>query len=95
MADKIFCGSAKIIQTQYGEMTKGSFSREDLQKLTDNLNEKGYVNWNLKEKKNKVEGKATHYIEIDDWKPKGVQQSAVESSDNGTSSAPADDDLPF
>lgn len=71
---KKFCGSAKIITTQFGPLTKGSFNQSDLKVLTDNLNEKGWVNWVIKEKKEKVEGKPTHYIEIDDYKPMSENQ---------------------
>ena len=82
MAEKIFCGSAKTIQTQYGEMTKIAFTADDLSKMRDNL-DKGWVNLVLKEKKNKVEGKPTHYLEIDDWKPTTIEADAPV------------DDLPF
>jgi len=79
MSDKVFCGNAKIITTQYGEMTKISFSESDLKKLMENL-DNGWVNTVLKEKKNKVEGKPTHYLEVDNWKPEA--KAEVPSSDN-------------
>jgi len=66
--EKIFCGNGKIINTQYGEMTKISFSKKDLETMLDNL-DNGWINTVLKEKKNKVEGKPTHYLEVDTWKP--------------------------
>jgi len=68
---KIYGGNAKIIQTKFGEMTKISQSRSDLEKLLAylNANDLEWVNLVLKEKQEKVEGKPTHYLEVDDWKP--------------------------
>lgn len=82
MTEKQFCGSAKIIETQYGEMTKVSFSEKDVEVLKNNL-DNGWVNAVIKEKMNKQEGKPTHYLQVDTWKPE-------------VKAAPAkDEDLPF
>lgn len=67
MSDKIFCGSGKIISTKYGELTKISFSQKDLDTLQANM-VNGWINLVVKEKKEKVEGKPTHYLEVDTWK---------------------------
>ena len=83
--EKVFCGSGKVITTQYGEMTKISFSKKDLETMLANL-ENGWINTVLKEKKTKVEGKATHYLEVDTWKPE-AKVTKMESV--------AKDDLPF
>jgi len=69
MADKVFCGNAKVVPTKYGEMVKISFSKKDLQTMIDNLSESGWINTVLKEKKEKIEGKPTHYLEVDNYKP--------------------------
>jgi hypothetical protein len=68
---KIYGGNAKKIQTKFGEMWKVSQSRKDLENLLKYLNENDseWVNLVLKEKQEKVEGKPTHYLEVDDWKP--------------------------
>jgi hypothetical protein len=52
-------------------MTKISQSRTDLEKILAylNANDSEWVNLVLKEKQEKVEGKPTHYLEVDDWKP--------------------------
>lgn len=63
---KIFCGNAKIVPTKYGEMIKISFSKKDLETMLANLNN-GWINTVLKEKKEKIEGKPTHYLEVDNW----------------------------
>ena len=91
MADKIFCGNGKVINTQYGDLTKISFSQKDLETLTKALNN-GWVNTVLKEKKNKVEGKPTHYLEVDTWEPKGALKSNEKKVMN---TEPEDDGLPF
>lgn len=102
MADKIFCGNAKVINTKYGELTKISFSKKDLETMLANLSEKGWINTVLKEKKNKVEGKPTHYLEVDTFEFKGALGSAerkeMQSNDLpvGAKVEPEDDDdLPF
>ena len=70
--EKIFCGSGKIIPTQYGELTKISFNKDDINKMVSHMKKENsdWVNLVIKEKQNKVEGKPTHYLEIDTWKPK-------------------------
>ncbi len=71
MSDKIYCGSAKIVPTQYGELTKVSFHKDDINKMVSYMKENGgdWINLVVKEKKEKVQGKATHYLEVDTWKP--------------------------
>jgi RNA binding exosome subunit len=79
--EKIFCGSGKIIKTQFGEMVKMSYSEKDLQTMLANL-KNGWVNTVLKEKKNKVDGKPTHYVEIDNFEATAKQsQSSNQTSD--------------
>ena len=86
MSDKIYIGSGKVTKTQYGDLTKISFTAEDIKKLQNNLSN-GWVNLVLKEKKTKVEGKSTHYLEVDTWKPKGGKTN--------TGAVNVSDDLPF
>jgi RNA binding exosome subunit len=77
---KIYGGNAKIIETKFGQMTKISQSRSDLEKLLAylNANDTEWVNLVMKEKQEKVEGKATHYLEVDDWKPMQAANKATE-----------------
>lgn len=69
--EKIYCGSAKTISTQYGELTKVSFSKDDINKMVGYMNEtkSDWVNLVIKEKKEKVPNKPTHYLEVDTYKP--------------------------
>ena len=66
--EKVFAGSGRTVKTKYGEMTKISFSRKDLETLMANL-DNGWVNTILKAKKEVVEGKPSHYLEVDFYKP--------------------------
>lgn len=65
--EKVFCGSAKVIPTKFGDLTKVSFSQKDIDTIQANMNN-GWINLVIKEKREKVEGKATHYLEVDNWK---------------------------
>ena len=57
-------------------MWKISQNRSDLEKLLKYLNDNDleWVTQVLKEKMEKVEGKPTHYLEVDEWKPIGVKE---------------------
>jgi len=90
MSERQFCGSGKVIPTQYGDLTKISFSEKDLEVLKSNLSN-GWVNCVLKEKKEKQENKPTHYLEIDNWKP---EQSKKPEPKEYNPDSP-DEDLPF
>lgn len=90
---KLFCGSGKEQTTKFGKMLKISFSKKDLDMLNSQLSN-GWVNCVVKEKKDKVEGKPTHYLEIDLWKPKeGVAGTTVNPVVSGASDK--DSGLPF
>jgi len=51
MADKIYVGNGKSRTTEYGDKMGLSFSKADLEVMINNLNEKGYINLNLNERK--------------------------------------------
>jgi hypothetical protein len=92
MADeKIYCGSAKVIKTQHGELTKVSFHKEDINKIVKWMkdNSSDWANLVVKEKREPKEGKPTHYLEIDTWKPtkQPPEQPQVDNAKN--------DGLPF
>jgi hypothetical protein len=71
MSEKIYCGNAKIVKTQYGDLTKISLSKQDLDKMDAHMreNQSNWINLVLKEKKETQPGKPTHYLEVDNWKP--------------------------
>lgn len=94
MSEKIFCGAGKEIETKYGSMLKLSFSKTDLEKLADNLNESGWVNAVVKSRKNPTENQ-THYIEIDNWKPAETYKSEERDDKTEEQNDKAEEDLPF
>jgi hypothetical protein len=89
MSEPIYIGNGKEIVTKYGNMLKISFNREDIQKLQDNLNDKGWINLVASKKKTQVDGKPTHSIKIDDWKPEAKPQTPKDvAKDFGADEAP-------
>lgn len=69
--DAIYAGTARMLATKFGTLPKVTFSRTDLNKLIKYLdeNDSEFVSLNIKEKKEKPEGKPTHYLQVDEWKP--------------------------
>jgi len=95
MADKIYCGSGRIVTGKFGQIIKISLSKEDINKIVSYMNQNGseWANLEMKEKQNPVAGKPTHYLQIDDWKPEAKQ---AEQAPVRTESVESDDDsLPF
>jgi hypothetical protein len=70
---KIYGGNAKMIETKYGQMWKVSQNRTDLENLLKYMNDNDteWVNLDIKEKPQKLEGKATHYLEL--YQKEGIQ----------------------
>jgi len=70
---KIYGGNAKLVQTKFGEIWKVSQSRKDLEGLLQYLNDNDaeWVNLDIKEKLQIVEGKPTHYLQV--WQKEAVQ----------------------
>ena len=90
MSEKIYCGNAKIVNTQYGDMTKILLHKDDVNKIVKYMkaNDSDFINIDIKEKQNKVEGKSTHYLEVDQWKP-------TPQTEETPPPLTKDDDLPF
>lgn len=51
MADKIFIWKVDVREWKYWEFTTISFWPQDIVKIKENLNEKGWISMTLKEKK--------------------------------------------
>jgi len=92
MSDKIYCGSAKIVKTKFGEMPKILFHKDNINTIVKYMkdNNVDFINLDMKEKKDKQEGKHTHYLEVDTWKPETNPAETDEANLN-----PETDDLPF
>lgn len=93
--DKIYGGNAKIVKTQFGDIWKVSQNRSDLEKLLKYMNDNDteWVNLDIKEKPQKVEGKPTHYLELYQPKEKKEFKPAMEKKQNFGSYEKSD--LPF
>lgn len=92
---KIYGGNAKLITTKFGDMWKVSQNRSDLEKLLKYMNENDteWVNLDIKEKPQKVEGKATHYLEL--YQPKEKQDFVPVVADKKILDQYEKDTLPF
>lgn len=89
---KIYGGNAKVITTKFGDMWKVSQKRSDLEKLLKYMNDNDteWVNLDIKEKPQKVEGKATHYLELyqpkekEDFKPVVAEKKIIQKYEEDT-----------
>jgi hypothetical protein len=72
-------------------LTKISLNTADLDKIKENMNEKGWINIVMKEGKN-----GNPYLQVDNWKPSGApaQQTQQEAAPRRGNFA-GQDDLPF
>lgn len=88
--DKIYCGSGRIVTTKFGNIMKLAMHRDDLKKIAQYMNEEksDWINLSVLEKQNKVEGKPTHYVVVDTWKPNQDAKQAPEAGGSGN-------ELPF
>lgn len=102
-SEKIFCGSAKVINTKYGELTKLSFHKDDINRIVSFMKDSNsdWANLVIKAKKDPQEGKPTHYLEIDTWKPEPREENKVQSYPKQTNESSQDfstsdiNELPF
>ena len=90
-----FVGNVKTISTKYGEILKLGFNAEHLAALKAAMNDRGWVNVNLK----KSQG-GKYYMEIDMWGREtgaAMAEGYPVQDEAGKIAADADtgDDLPF
>jgi hypothetical protein len=81
--EKIYGGNAKIVTTEFGDIWKVSQNRSDLEKLLKYMNDNDteWVNLDIKEKPNKVDGKPTHYLQLYQPKAKNDLRPAKEKNE--------------
>jgi hypothetical protein len=101
--DKKYCGNAKVIKTQYGDLMKISMTEADVKILQESL-DNGWVNLVIKERRSPSPKGLTHYLEVDTWKPSGDRPqtgapksapAAKAANDPFTEDEISVDDLPF
>jgi hypothetical protein len=92
MDEKIYCGTGRIQTTSFGDMPKVKYHRDDVMKMLKYLddNKTDWINVDMKKKQNVEEGKPTHYMQVDTWKPDGAGANA-----GNTPPPPTSDDMPF
>ena len=69
MAEKIYVGKARYIETRYGELCKIWLTPEGIEAINANVDGKGGINLNMNEMKEPDRAGNTHYLTVDDWKP--------------------------
>jgi hypothetical protein len=72
---KNYVGSAKVVTTKFGQIVNASMKLEDLQKI---VNEKGYVNVSIIERKEADKFGNTHTVIENDYKPQPKNTNANE-----------------
>jgi hypothetical protein len=109
MADKIYAGNGRMVETKYGELYNISICLDDIPEehiFTSEKTGKRYVKLKMTEKKEVDAYKNTHSVIVDTWKPdngKGSRSRETNrypkpSGNDGYSGGPEDfdgDDIPF
>jgi hypothetical protein len=103
MNEKIYCGNAWKNQTKFGEITKLTLFKEDINKLVKWMKENNAakVSIDILPKKEVQEGKPPMYAVINDYVGQTVQQPEQSIKDKLKGMIPADakvnedSDLPF
>ena len=84
----------KAVKTQYGQLLNVSLSKTGIEELFSNVNEKGYANLTIAERKEADKYGNTHYAFYNDYTKEAKQD--LPSGRNYTQPEPeTNDDLPF
>lgn len=79
MADKVFVGKTTVVNTKFGQIVKVALGPQDFEVLTNNKNDKGWVNLEIKDKRD-----GGKYIQL-----QGEMKAAAPAVND------TDSDLPF
>ena len=82
----IYCGNGRQKQGAYGPWLALSLTSDDVQTLQNNL-DNGWVNVNIRERRQPSASGFTHYLQVDTWKP-DPNRSAPRSANPPANSAP-------
>ena len=88
MSEKIYVGGAKEMTGNFGSFHKISFSKDDLDKLAENLNAKGYVNLAMNKRRQPSQYGQTHSLVIDTWQPEAQQVQQFQQNAHTQHQAP-------
>jgi glycerophosphoryl diester phosphodiesterase len=64
-----YINKISLKKKQFGTQFTG-LSKDFIAQIQENTNEKGYFNFEIKERKEPSEKGETHYIVVNEWKPK-------------------------
>ena len=74
--EKIYVGSGKAMNGNFGTFHKLNFSANDLETMKATLNAKGYITLNMNERKSPSQYGDTHSMTVDLWQPDPNYQSS-------------------
>ena len=83
MSDKVFVGKTSVVNTKYGEIVKVAFGPQDFEVLMNAKNEKGWVNLEMKDKRD-----GGKYFQLQQAMPQGGQRQPAQAVNDS-------DDMPF
>jgi hypothetical protein len=91
-----FNGFNKAKETQYSIKISGNVDKL-IAELEKHKNEKGYINLELKKRKEPDQYGNTHYVVLDTWEPAKASTAPAKSAPQvaNTSTDISDDNLPF
>lgn len=69
MAEKIYVGRARYVDTKYGEICKIWLFPEGIEAINANVDSNGSINLNMSEMRYPDGAGFTHVLVVDDWKP--------------------------
>jgi hypothetical protein len=77
MADKVFVGKTNVVNTKFGQIVKVAFGPQDFEVLQNAKNEKGWVNLEIKDKRD-----GGKYIQLQGEMQSKPQPAAVNDGDD-------------
>lgn len=77
MSDKVFVGKTSVVNTKYGQIVKVALGPQDFEVLMNSKNEKGWVNLEMKDKRD-----GGKYIQLQQAMPQKAAAVAVNDTDD-------------
>lgn len=78
MSDKVFVGKTNVVNTKYGQIVKVAFGPQDFEVLMNAKNDKGWVNLEIKDKRD-----GGKYIQLQGEMQGQPKAAAVNDTDDG------------
>jgi len=68
MSDRVYVGNGKAMETKYGQILNMIMSEEDVKRIQDSL-KNGWVDVEVKKRKEPSKTGFTHYMEVNTFEP--------------------------